>query len=155
MLCTHWHDDHIGGISELLRACTGAVFACSSALTETEFLKVLQAFNKRALIVGSGLSEIHSVFSILRSRKRPPKFAIADRPLFRLATDPLSPVAKCELTALSPTDGEFQRFSLGISKLMPTEKTAKYRLPSLRQNDLSVAAWLKIGSLQILLGAPI
>jgi hypothetical protein len=151
VLCTHWHDDHIGGIAELLLACKNAEFACSSALTQIEFLEAVQIFNKRPLIIdSSGLSEIQKVFVILRSRK-PPKFAIADLPLLRLGT--ASSVPRCELTALSPTQVEFQRFLQSISQLIPRIGMTKFRCPSLNPNDLSVAAWLRIGSLQVLLGA--
>jgi len=154
VLCTHWDDDHIGGMSELLLACRSAEFSCSAALTRTEFLEVVQVFNKRPLITGSsGLSEIQKVFSILRSRNQAPKYAIADRPLLRLITNPPTPNARCELTALSPSSAEFTRFLLAIAKLIPPVGDTKFRFPSLNPNDISVAAWLRIGSLQLLLGA--
>jgi beta-lactamase superfamily II metal-dependent hydrolase len=149
ILCTHWHDDHVGGMSHLLRACESARFACSSALTRTEFLDVVQAFNKRPLIAStSGLTEISKVLSILRARGQVPKYAIADRSLLRLMRPD-----HCELTALSPSDAEFQRFIQGIGKLVPEVAMAKFRLPSPSENDISVATWLRVGSLRVLLGA--
>lgn len=154
ILCTHWHDDHAAGISELLLACERAQFACSSALTRTEFLEVVQAFNKRPLIAKtSGLTEIFNVFSILRTRGQVPKYAIADLPLLRFPSNPPGPNARCELTALSPSHAEFQRFLHGMAKLVPRATTAKFRFPSPSQNDISVASWLRVGELQILLGA--
>ena len=96
ILCTHWHDDHVGGLSDLVHACESARFACSSALTRREFLEVVQAFNKRPLIATtSGLTEISKVLSILRARGQVPKYAIADRSLLRLTRPD-----HCELTAL-------------------------------------------------------
>jgi hypothetical protein len=156
VLCTHWHDDHVGGISELLAACNSAEFACSSALTRTEFLEIVQLFNKRPLMTGSsGLSEIQRVFALLRQRRHIPKYAIADLPLLKLVTTPPTPNARCELTALSPSPLEFQRFLQAISKLIPDPNvaTTKFRFPCLKENDISVASWLRIGSLQLLLGA--
>jgi Metallo-beta-lactamase superfamily len=149
ILCTHWHDDHVGGMSDLLRACESARFACSSALTRTEFLDVVQAFNKRPLIAStSGLTEISKVLSILRARGQVPKFAIADRSLLRLMRPD-----HCELTALSPSDAEFQRFIQGIGKLVPEVAMVKFRLPSPSENDISVATWLRVGPFRVLLGA--
>jgi len=143
VLCTHWHDDHIGGISELLFACKNAKFGCSAVLKSTEFLEVVQIFNKHPLIAGSpGLREIQKAFSILRSRDQTPIWAIADRPLLKLVS--LPPNARCKLTALSPSDLEFQRFLQAISKLVPHVATTKLRFPSLKPNDISVAAWLRI-----------
>jgi metallo-beta-lactamase superfamily protein len=154
VLCTHWHDDHVGGISEVLLTCNSAEFACSSALTRWEFLEVVQIFNKRPLLAqSSGLTEIQKVFSILRSRNQTPKYAIADRLLLSLSSVPPSSSARCELTALSPSDAEYQRFLHGMSKLLPEAGATKFRLPSLDPNDISVATWLKIGSLELLLGA--
>jgi hypothetical protein len=148
ILCTHWHDDHVGGMSDLLRACESARFACSSALTRAEFLEVVQAFNKRPLIATTtGFTEISNVFSMLRARGQVPQYAIADRSLFR------SPDDHCELKALSPSDVEFQRFIESIGKLIPRIAMAKLRFPSPSENDISVASWLSVGSLCVLLGA--
>lgn len=154
VLVTHWHDDHIGGMAELLAACTRAEFACSAALTQSEFLKFLEILNSRSLFKqSSGASELHRIFSLLRTRHQRPKFAIADRPLLRLASDPRTAGSICELVALSPSDLEIQRFLQAVSGLIPQTNSTKFRLPSPKQNDLSVAAWLSVGPLQILLGA--
>jgi hypothetical protein len=154
VLCTHWHDDHVGGLAELLGACSSARFACSSALSRREFLEVVQLFNKRSIFAhSSGLTEIGRVFSILRSRDQTPKYAIADRLLLKLDTFPSSANARCELTALSPSDREYERFLQGMSKFFPRDPKTKFRLPTVSPNDISVATWLTIGPLNLLLGA--
>jgi hypothetical protein len=58
--------------------------------------------------------------------------------------------------ALSPVDEEVERFIAGISALLPPPGAApvtKSRLPNPAPNDLSIAAWLTIGDVRILLGA--
>src|SRR5262249_25629463 len=56
---------------------------------------------------------------------------------------------------LSPSDEELQRFLASIAALIPTPipPVTKSRLPNPGQNDLSVVTWIKIGTIQILLGA--
>jgi glyoxylase-like metal-dependent hydrolase (beta-lactamase superfamily II) len=49
VLATHWHDDHIGGMAELIRQCATAEFACSAAVTRNEFLEVAAVYNSRPL----------------------------------------------------------------------------------------------------------
>ena len=86
---------------------------------------------------------------MIRQSGRVPKYAIADRPLFRSAR------GDCEVTALSPTDGEMVRFLRSVTALLPTASPAKtkVRFPRLHENDSSVASWVAIGEIQLLLGA--
>jgi hypothetical protein len=150
ILATHWHDDHIGGISDLLTACTGASFCCSSALARAEFLEIAQLFNKNPILRSSGMSEIQRAFQLLQKRGIPPQFALPDRPVFT-RVDASQP--RCQLTTLSPSDAEFNRFLQMIASFAPHKGTTKFRCPDLNPNDLSVAAWLNIDAVDSLLGA--
>ena len=155
VVATHWHDDHIGGMSELVSECTSARFACSVALTRSEFLEVARVYTSRPLIVASaGPTEISQTLATLRARRQRPTRAIADRPLIRMSRA-VTGGLDWEVTALSPSDGEVQRFLASIASLLPPgiPATTKSRLPNPEQNDLSVATWIKIGEIQILLGA--
>ena len=146
ILATHWHDDHIGGLSELLNACPLADVGCGTALAKEEFLQVAWLFNKNTIGVGpSGTSEIKKVFTILKRRGVRPRFAIADRVLFSSGD--------CKITALSPSDAEYSRFLAAIWSLVPRRGSTKFRCPELNPNDLSIAAWLNVGSVDVLLGA--
>lgn len=155
IVASHWHDDHIRGMSELVRVCTSATFACSMALTRIEFLEVASVYTSRPLShEPSGPTEIFRTLRTVRTRRQLPLYAIADRPLFRMRRGAAGSV-DWEVTALSPTDGELQRFLAGIAALLPpaTPATTKSRLPNPNWNDLSVATWVTIGDILILLGA--
>jgi len=155
IVATHWHDDHIAGMSELVRVCTSAKFACSMALTQTEFIEVAKVYSYRPLIgVPSGPTEIYQTLSTVMGRRQHPVYATADRTLFRMKRGAAGETV-WEVTALSPTDGELQRFLARIAALIPPPKplVTKSRLPNPGKNDLSVATWIKIGDIQILLGA--
>src|SRR6516225_10111580 len=41
IVVTHWHDDHIRGISQLLGVARSAIFACSAALNNEEFMTLV------------------------------------------------------------------------------------------------------------------
>lgn len=152
IVASHWHDDHIGGMSDLLEACPAADFVCSAALSTKEFLGLSCAFNKNPLSrSGSGVGEIQRSFLCAQRRRRSPRWVVGNR-LMRMI-DPAKKETICEITALSPTDHEFARFLESMAGLMPQRGTTKYRIPSPAPNDISVALWFKIGSEDILLGA--
>jgi hypothetical protein len=149
VLATHWHDDHIGGLSEVFEACRGARFSCSSALTKVEFLELSEILNTKPIYASSsGMTEIQRVFNLVHKRGIRPLYAIADRPIFTKSSAP-----NCQITALSPSDAEHHRFLQAISALIPTQKATKFRCPDLQPNDVSVATWAKVGATDMLLGA--
>jgi hypothetical protein len=153
VVATHWHDDHIGGMAAVVSACTSARFACSMALTRREFLEVATAFAKRPLSNAPiGVSEILQTLSIIKSRRQYPIYAVADRPLLK-GSGPNG--INWQVTALSPVDAELARFIAGIAALMPKYAPAetKSRLPDPAENDISVATWVQIGCIHLLLGA--
>jgi Metallo-beta-lactamase superfamily len=152
IVASHWHDDHIGGMSVLLEACPAADFVCSAALSTKEFLGISCTFNESPLSrSGSGVGEIQRSFLCTKRRRRAPRWVVGNR-LIRMV-DETKGETICEITALSPTDHEFSRFLGSLAKLMPQRGTTKYRMPSPTPNDISVALWFKVGTEDILLGA--
>src|SRR5437879_5098718 len=56
IVATHWHDDHIGGLSEVFRAAASSIFACTTAFGRDEFKSLLQNyFGTAAGPAGSGI----------------------------------------------------------------------------------------------------
>ena len=69
IVATHWHDDHIRGMNELVEVCCNASFCCALALCKQEFLAAIDALEGRHLSVnGSGVREIHRIFTQLESK---------------------------------------------------------------------------------------
>jgi beta-lactamase superfamily II metal-dependent hydrolase len=123
VVATHWHDDHIRGISQVLAAAPHARFACSQALRCDEFDKVLAAGRASR---DSGVDEMFQVRSILKIRqanRRPgyvsPLLAIQDRVLFE------SPATLTRVVALSPSDGEVAQALGELRSLAPSGPFAK------------------------------
>lgn len=151
IVVSHWHDDHVRGISQIVEACSNAPICCSQTLTQPEFIKAILNYKQLfSQSTSTGLSEIENVFQIAMKRKRF-IWAAANKPLLNLKTDDDTP--SCTVTALSPSDGEYELFLLEIADLIPKELETKRRAPYLTPNHASVALWIEVGSLSILLGS--
>ena len=146
IVATHWHDDHIRGIARLVEACPDARFCCASAFCSNEFLALVGTLEGQHFsAAGSGLREIHDVFSRLGNVRKPPTHAVANRLVFQKDG--------CKIWSLSPGDGVFQRFLKSVGSLVPRQGENKIRIPSLSPNEVAVALWVECGGGSLLLGA--
>ena len=146
VVATHWHDDHIRGMSQLVDACRQATFCCASALRQEEFLSVVGALERRHFTVaGSGIRELHGVFTHLGEAKAKPTYASANRRIYSRGD--------CEVWSLSPSDAAFQNFLRAIGSLVPSNGETKRRIPDPSPNDLAVALWIGVGDVAVLLGS--
>lgn len=155
IIATHWHDDHIRGLADTLRACKTASFCSSSALGRKEFLATVAPYNERAnFIGGSGISELFEVLEELNTSQRcRPTRACPDRRIDRIEAVDLAHDSKCEVWTLSPSDLQFDKFLADIGSMVPQLLQTKRRLLPQKSNLLSVVTLVRIGSLGILLGA--
>ena len=146
IVATHWHDDHIRGIEKLVEVCKKASFCCATVLCKEEFLTAVGALKDRHLsVAGSGLKEIHGVFSRLSQVAPKLTLALADRRIFMQGA--------CEIWSLSPNDANFLKFLKTIADLLPEVGRSKTRIPSLSPNDVAVALWVKVEDIAVLLGS--
>ncbi len=152
ILASHWHDDHVRGLSTVLEACPQASFCLSSALTKKEFAAMVSRYDCGNRIAGgSGVSELHKIYSLLQGRTA--KLAIADRRLYAVSGGELSHGCDVELWSLSPSDAQVEKFLFELASLMPNVGETKYRASVHNRNDLCVAFWLSVGENHILLGS--
>ena len=148
IVATHWHDDHIRGMTQLVEKCSRARFCCASALGKREFLAAVGALEGRHLSsAGSGIREIHRVFSRLgqRTPRQPPKLALANRRIFNQGG--------CEIWSLSPSDRNYVAFLRTIGGLIPSEGQSKGRVPDPSPNEVAVVLWVRIENIVVLLGS--
>ena len=159
VLATHWHDDHIRGISQLLAMAPAARFACSTAFRDKEFL-ALVGLASDPLLRLSGPREIAAVIRELNKRREAgaapnlytPQYAIADRVLLDLRTaERPFPV---KIVALSPSDPSVQAGLEEIANLIPKPgELPGDAIVSRSPNHTSVVVWIEAGGQSILLGA--
>lgn len=146
IVVTHWHDDHIRGMTELVEVCSSARFCCAATLCNQEFLSAIEALERRHLSVsGSGVREIHSVFSQLETRESQPTFALANRLIYNQDN--------CEIWSLSPDDVAYQNFLRSVGNLFPGEGEGKNRIRPVSPNDNAVVLMVRVDNIVLLLGS--
>jgi len=150
VVATHWHDDHVKGIAKTFRACSSSEIVFSEALKPNEFLTIVEAYSKRGMMESSGVQELGEIIETLKERKKSPKFAIADRCLWKNAESALGSV---EVHSLSPSDASIVLSKMEIANLVPHEKRPKERVIAQGPNHTAVVLWIKIQDIAILLGS--
>jgi beta-lactamase superfamily II metal-dependent hydrolase len=160
VVATHWHDDHIRGISAILRECASARFVLSSALSTREFLRLVSLYRGPITVqTSSGLEEFGDVFDVLRDRQNskatmPPAVrAIADRRLYDAVLNIKPRPLAASVHALSPSDATVTLAEVAFADLWPQEGAPRKALPSPTSNQASVALWCQVEHHGFLLGA--
>lgn len=148
IVATHWHDDHVRGISKLVEICKQARFCCAGVLCQKEFLIRMGAVaNKSAPKVGYGMREFHQIFSLLNERKCEPVNALSNRLIYQ--------TKNCKIWSLSPSDRMFNTFLENVSDFtLPENETGRgRRIASINPNEAAVVLLVKIKKTLILLGS--
>lgn len=153
VLATHWHDDHIRGLAEVVRTCAGSRFLCPSALRTSEFLALTQSSVLGSERTTSGVREFRDVLKTLRARKAAgnpnagPGFVIENTIIYRSA--------HCEVTGLSPSSAALERAMAAIAGVLPQPLRPHLRVRSPSSNEASIALWIRGTAGVALLGADV
>jgi hypothetical protein len=157
VVATHAHDDHMAGISDIVRFATESKFVSSSAITTEEFFAVLAADEDiEAQIRQSVRSEYREVRAILKARGRdvnglgPWKLAKEQVPLWERPASPGVPAAR--VLALSPSDEAVLRATELLAEGTSTADSRR-RLSAGDPNENAIALWIEVGDQVALLGA--
>ena len=154
VIATHWHDDHIRGLGEIVSYCENAKFVCSDALGSKNFLRLVEVYTNHFSSKNEpGAYEFYKIFNTLQNRSSTPKLASVDRHLWCNKKSSYSPDILCSVYALSPSDKELLKSKLSIANLLPEEHQPKTRLASPKPNNSAVVLLIEVGKIQILLGA--
>jgi hypothetical protein len=152
ILATHWHDDHIQGLSELYRLAQNAVMSMPQAMISQE----VDAFIERVQLggterVSSGVRELATIANIQGNEGRSAiRLAKINTVLFRTPAA-LSHGGTVTVEAISPNDFDIAAF---IASLATVHNVPGRRVMPFDRNDISVALWISIGSSNhLLLGA--
>ena len=153
ILATHWHDDHIKGLGDIVRACPNAKFAMSGALEGEQFFQlVLEVEASNKLVSGSSsATEFAGILEeLLRRGKRiacPDFYAQDAMILFKEGGYRKSAFVQ----ALSPSSETVTHAMADVaSRIMTIGGVRRFR--HLSANDLSVAVHVRVGELSLLLG---
>ncbi len=151
ILATHWHDDHVAGIDQVVEASPNAKFWCSDALRCDEFLALLELkltrrdikFSRGADYIGRVVDRIGPDFN----------FALGGMRLYQ-QTSMISGVSTpIEVWSLSPSQFENFIAKRNLGALIVDQAGPQARIPDRNPNHTSVASAVLIGNCHILLGA--
>lgn len=154
---THWHDDHIAGISDTFRRAKQASLVCSAALGGHEFQKLTRTAKARLpSAVGSGVDEFVGLFHTLVERLPPGERKVTATPTWAFPgrvvyTSPSGP----SLTAMSPSDVAIKLALLAAAdeRERLQKATIARRIVAPTANDSAVVLWLSAGGHNVLLGS--
>jgi len=158
VIATHRHDDHYKGLSKVMQAAPDARVCISLALTRPEFLKFAARMRKNKMaIAGTKLEEFSTAISEIKDRKARGlvnfSFAHVRTQLHAVPAAQSGHGLPCEVMALSPSDGDVLDFLQRIFLATPQKRTPKRSISSAEPNEVSVVTLIKIGHIEILLGA--
>lgn len=150
IVCTHWHNDHIKGLSKLLTLCPNCEF-CFSAVNDLDKFLLLCELDYRKTLKGSKSStdEFAKCLEIINNREAYYIKAQSNLLLKKLNENN----CQFELFALSPSPKTLRDFDGEISQLITEFGTRNTAIINKSPNDKSVALLLKFNNERILLGA--
>jgi hypothetical protein len=153
ILATHFHDDHIRGLSKLVEDCQAARFAMSGAMQIEQFGQLVLSVDMQNRLVRdtSSASEFAHILQTLKTRsdagKLPaPSYASEGTCLFRDA------YCNTRITALSPSAATITNAHAELAAKILTKGDVQ-RFKRLSPNDLSTALLVETDKYCLLLGA--
>jgi beta-lactamase superfamily II metal-dependent hydrolase len=150
VVATHWHDDHVRGLAKIIETCKSAKFVCSAALLSENFFTIMELYAGSGFSGSSGISEINRVFEILEQSNRSACKAATGRVVYRQRGG--KDRFDCEIHALSPSDKAVEH-SLKVIAQQISELGLKRKITPLKENEIAVVLWLKIGRDSLILGS--
>ncbi|MCP5274913.1 MAG: hypothetical protein H6936_08710 [Burkholderiales bacterium] len=155
VVATHWHDDHVDGLSYIVDRCQNAELVFPSAITCDEFHCIVQLYANQNYILDrekSGVKEMAKALQILMNRRetkpniyRAPKRAQADHFLFRNSYS--------QLHAISPSSEAIQLATEEMAAMWKTienqssstnkQSISRDSIAAPKRNLNAVALWLR------------
>ncbi|MFW7380447.1 MAG: MBL fold metallo-hydrolase [Oligoflexus sp.] len=155
IVVSHWHDDHIRGVSDMVEQCKFATIYVPSAVQSKEFISLLATFTSCPALAThftSGVFEMERCLGFLESEVKAGnplrlKFASANTNIFRDkagTVDALSPSTMENLDALAE-----------YLALMPDDKKPGTRglLRPTNPNNCAIALWVELFGKRVILGS--
>ncbi|TAJ36591.1 MAG: hypothetical protein EPO55_21175, partial [Reyranella sp.] len=148
IVATHWHADHVDGLSQIVEACPGVQFVCSEAVTVAEFKQILQLPIVNTDVLKSAHREIRQVFRTIVNRfKADPLHPVA---IHAGLNKRLAPELNVEIWALSPSPADLARSKLEFQNLYDPSAAPT---AAIKENTECVVLYIKIGDQVLLLGS--
>ena len=150
IMATHWHDDHINGIADLIKECSSAKLIVSVALSKNEFYSLVSTNEHHERILEektSGVREFYQVFSFLKSHN------CRERLIWAKCDQLIEKMRDIEIWTLSPSNKEITLAMQRIAQFLPRIKKSLKPIPEKGPNHTAVVTFIKIADLKLLFGA--
>lgn len=149
ILVTHWHEDHIKGISKLIKKCGHANFYLSAALMEREAIELALLFKKDLSNTDTGIREFREVIAQVKSRQETNRIKVvsASTSLFHDTS------LDTRMIALSPSSQAQALAIVELAGLLPKVGGRRIKLFPRTGNFTAVAAHFTFGNFSVLLGS--
>lgn len=146
IVASHWHDDHVGGISMLAKKYKEADFAFSSVLNNDEAMAFVSAYSGLASCgLARGSKELYEAMAA-----RETLYPVHHKQILLELTLEGRTIM---VTALSPLPEAYKRFLANIAGHLVSEDAPIKHVPELKPNLEAVAIHVDFGDDAILLGA--
>lgn len=144
IVATHWHDDHIRGISDILELATDAKFSVAGCTDLDKFLILIGVDSSKDKFTSS-TQEFYKCIEIIKNRNSTIYQSIADRTLY---SD-----KDISVLSLSPSDYSNQLFNQELVYLIDNYTVAHRKIVSKSPNSRSIVLLIKAGNHRAILGA--
>lgn len=146
IVATHWHDDHVKGLAEIVRSCKKATLQVSSVFNDREALAFLAAYGGRTAAAHTrGAKELHAAISCSNDAAYASQRTIVWEDTVQNR--------KMRAVAFSPTPQAVQQFVARVSSFLPGNPDPINHAPELKPNLETVVISIDLGQDGILLGS--
>ena len=146
IIATHWHDDHVKGLSKMVEACPNAKLYISDVFNDREAFAFMNAYGGNlAYQQTGGTKELYQ--AVIASKKR----AFAHQQSIIWEGNILG--RKMRAVAFSPTHEAKAQATAHFAKNIPTDQAPINHAPELRPNFEAVVINIDLGDDGILLGS--
>ena len=157
IICTHWHTDHVDGLSKLVKKCTNAKFVFSDAILSPEFKQMvaryldLPADGEKIKLAHQEIKSVFEHINAIRGSAAyiPPVAASQDMKLLRLQSQGVD----VKVDSLSPSHEDRHLARAAFAALIAPLNSNSTGISPLSENKASVVVRVRIGHHCILLGA--
>ena len=133
-------------MAKLVETCTKAIFYCSSALCQEEFLTIIATVERRHLFqASSGMRELYNTFTLVKERAGEVIHTLVNRVIYNKNN--------CQIWTLSPSDADFSLFLQNVARLLPSNNETKRRIRPLTPNNAAVVLLVTFNETAVLLGS--
>lgn len=153
VVATHWHADHIRGLTKVVQACVNARFVMTEAYTFEELLVAADQWNAVSDTEFNAFRELHGVMEVLKTRKLG-GYAIPDVETASAGKRLFPGGHGVEVLALSPSPAETQRARESLAtRLVPSVDGIVRGISPPAKNNASIAMWVEVGDATFVLGS--